>query len=105
MSVLNCHLIKSSPRYEKWREILGSDEPPITNPTPFKTKLGTEITWVYELDVAKLTTDQRAKLVEFIVETFGVTSAQAEAALSTVGFPIRVVDVLVAVEGDVFALR
>lgn len=102
MSVLNCHLIKSSPRYEKWREILGSDEPPITNPMPFKTRLGAEITWVYALDVAKLTSDQRAKLVEFIVQTFGVTAAKAEEELSTTGFPIRAEDVIVACDHRFF---
>ena len=102
MSAWTCHLMKSSPRYEKWREILGSDEAPIISPTPIKTLLGVEMADVFRLNIAKLTADQRSRLIDFIVQKFNVAEATARAEIEMSGFPIRAADVVVAFDHRFF---
>lgn len=102
MSAWKCHLLQSSPRYENWRKILGSDEAPIRNPVPIKAIFGAEITEIFRLDIAKLTADQRSRLVAFIVEKFNVAEATAQAEIETSGFPIRAADVCVAFDHRYF---
>jgi hypothetical protein len=96
MSAWTCHLMKSSPRYENWRKILESDEAPIISPTPIMTLLGAEMADVFRLNIAKLTADQRERLIDFIVEKFGVARATAQSEIETGGFPIRAADVVSA---------
>jgi|SRR5215470_14755252 len=91
-----CHLMKSSPRYENWREILQSDEAPIRNPVPIKAIFGAEIAEIFRLDIAKLTADQRSRLIAFMVQKFNIAEATALAELEVNGFPIRAEDVCVA---------
>lgn len=102
MAAWDCHLMKSSPRYEKWRNILGSDEVPIVAPVPVTALLGAETTVVYQLDLAKLSSDQRARLIDFIVESFKENRERVEAELDSTGFPIRQVDVVVAFDHRFF---
>jgi len=102
MSAWKCHLMTSSPRYENWRKILGSDEAPILSPTPIKTLLGAELADVFRLNIAKLTADQRERLIDFIVEKFGAPRATAAAEIETAGFPIRAADVVVAFDHRYF---
>jgi hypothetical protein len=102
MSAWTCHLMKSSPRYEKWREILQSDEAPIISPTPVKALLGAEMADVYRLSVAKLSFDQRSRLIDFIVEKFNVARATAQSEIEVNGFPIRAEDVVVAFDHRFF---
>jgi len=94
MSAWACHLMQSSPRYEKWREILQSDIAPIISPTPINSLLGAEMADVFRLNIVKLTADQRARLIDFIVQKFNVAKATAEAEIETTGFPIRAADVV-----------
>jgi hypothetical protein len=90
-------LCSSSPRYQDWKRILGSDEAPIINPKPFATNLGPEmLVEVYSLDVARLSFDQHARLVDFIVERFGVKGREVVRGLESDGFPIRAADVSVS---------
>jgi len=56
--------MQSSPRYEKWREILQSDIAPIISPTPIKSLLGAEMADVFRLNIVKLTADQRCTFGE-----------------------------------------
>jgi len=102
MSAWTCHLMNSSPRYEKWREILGSDEAPIISLTPIKSLLGAEMADVFRLNIAKLTADQRSRLIDFIVQKFNVAEATARAEIEVNGFPIRVEDVVVAYDHRFF---
>jgi len=102
MSAWTCHLMQSSPRYEKWREILQSDEAPIISPTTIKSLLGAEMADVFRLNIAKLTADQRSRLVDFIVQKFNVAKATAQAELEINGFPIRAADVIVAFDHRFF---
>ena len=102
MSAWTCHLLRSSPRYENWRKILESDEAPIISPTPVKGALGAEMADVFRLNIAKLSADQRERLIDFIVEKFGVARATAQSELETNGFPIRAEDVCVAFDHRFF---
>src|SRR5262245_5090299 len=102
MSAWTCHLIQSSPRYENWREILQSDEAPIISPTPIKAALGAEMADVFRLNIAKLSADQRERLIDFIVDKFGVARATAQSEIETSGFPIRAADVSVAFDHRFF---
>jgi len=107
MAAWDCHLMKSSPRYEEWRAILGTDEVPIISPTPASAILGTEMAEVYKLDIAKLALDQKSLLIDFCIRRFGsnVTAdqrAEIERELNEVGFPIRAEDVTVAFDHRFF---
>lgn len=97
MSAWDCHLVKSSPRYEKWREILGTDEVPIISPLPVMALLGDEQVEVHQLDLPRLDAAQRSRLIDFIVERFGEKRDVVEAELDATGFPIRARDVIVSI--------
>jgi len=90
-----CYLMQSSPRYQAWRAILGTDEVPIINPIPFAATLGDEEgIEVHKLDIDKLNLAQQSLLIDFCLRKFGsnITGdqrAQVERELNEVGFPIR----------------
>src|SRR5215831_1757621 len=102
MSAWKCHLMESSPRYENWRKILGSDEAPILSPNPIKGIFGAEVVDIFRLNVAKLNADQRERLIDFICEKFGASRATAAAEIETASFPIRAADVVVAFDHRFF---
>jgi hypothetical protein len=102
MAAWTCHLLTSSPRYESWRKILESDEAPIVSPTPIKALLGAEMADVFRLNIAKLTADQRSRLIDFIVQKFNVAEATAQSEIEVNGFPIRAEDVVVAFDHRFF---
>ena len=83
MAAWKCHLLQSSERYENWRKILGSDEAPIISPNPIKGIFGAEVVDIFRLNIAKLSADQRERLIDFIVEKFGAPRATAQAELET----------------------
>jgi len=94
--------MESSPRYENWRKILGSDEAPILSPNPIKGIFGAEVVDIFRLNVAKLNADQRERLIDFICEKFGASRATAAAEIETASFPIRAADVVVAFDHRFF---
>jgi hypothetical protein len=89
-------LLSTSPRYQDWKQILGSDEVPITNPKPFATQLGPDLADVYTLDMDRLSRDQYSRLLDFVVERFGTKGREARQILDSDGFPIRAADVSVS---------
>jgi len=90
-------LSTASERYQDWFMILGTNDVPITTPGSGKTDLGPEKDVdVYLLDLAKLTAEQRSRLIDFIVARFNEPREVVERDLDQVGFPIRASDVLVA---------
>lgn len=95
-ATLNPH----SPRYEQWKEILGSEIVPLKSPSSFKTKLGDEEDEVYALDLSKFTEQAMDRLVLFVREKFGAPEDEVVEELRVHGFPIRDSDVIVA-----FSLR
>jgi hypothetical protein len=89
-------LVPSSPRYQDWRGILGSDEVPLLNGKPFSTQLGDDTETVYKLDLERFTREQAERLAAWIVEHFGCTLRTARGELASRGFPIREADVSVS---------
>ena len=93
-AILNPH----GPNYQTWRDVLGSDRVPLKSCAPVPAELGTEPhVEVYLLDLAALTLPQRARLLGFIAQKFGVPVYEAEATIAKTGFPIRAADVIVAI--------
>lgn len=94
----NAILNPDGPNYERWREVLGSERVPLKSCHPVKTTLGEEKDVdVYMLDLAAMTLGQRSRLVSRIATTFETTCACVEHELAERGFPIRVADVIVAI--------
>lgn len=96
------HLNPDSPRFEIWRQILAGDSVPLASPRTWRANFGDAETNVsiFKLDVAALTVEQRARLVNWIAESFGESPTRANQEIDAVGFPIREVDVIVG-----FSLR
>jgi hypothetical protein len=89
----------SSPRYEQWHKILGSNDVPITNPNPFATQLGPEgLQEVHTLDIDRFDRAQMQRLIDLMVDHFSLKPHEARRILETDGFPIRAADVLVSYE-------
>jgi hypothetical protein len=88
-------LCTSSPRYEAWRQILGSDDVPLKSPGSGPTMLGNEKVEVHLLDLVKMTPEQRTRLIDWVVEKFGEKRELVESEIYLVGFPIRTEDVAV----------
>jgi hypothetical protein len=90
-------LNRLSPRYKTWLDILGSEEVPLSSASSFPADLATERrVEVYRLNMSKLTTEQRCRLVEWIQRNFGDSPTEIEHELNTNGVPIRAADVTVA---------
>lgn len=94
------HLVSSSPRYSKWNHILGCEEVPLRSPQSYLTPINGISINVYDVDLAKLTPEQRARLVEWISVQFSEPKENVARDLPSEGFPIRCEDVTVA-----FSLR
>ena len=91
-------LCSTSPRFQEWQKILGGTEVPIMNPKPFNIQLGPDSTEAYKLDLQRFDRYQVQRLLEFIVERFGVKPHEAKLVLEKDGFPIRAEDVRVSYE-------
>lgn len=69
---------------------------PLKTPGSGFTQLGEEKNVeVYLLDMAKMTEEQKLRLVDWIVKKFSVGAVQVSAELERNGFPIRAADVAV----------
>lgn len=92
-----------SPRYDDWLRVLRQDEVPLKSPRSFFANLGEEAdVEVYSLNVEGLTTEQRSRLVNWVSEKFGVAPAMVNEQLEGIGFPVRAVDVTIAMEMRAF---
>jgi hypothetical protein len=88
----------AGPNYQTWREVLGSEKVPLKSSAPVTAELGTEPNVeVYLLDIAALTLPQRARLLGFIAQKFGMPVFEVEATIAKTGFPIRAADVIVSI--------
>lgn len=89
-----------SPRYEQWKEILGSEIVPLKHPGAFNCKLGDDKEEVYALDLKAFTPQAIDRLVAFVCQKFKAEEDEVRNELKVNGFPIRDEDVIVA-----FSLR
>jgi hypothetical protein len=89
---------KESARYQEWVDVIGTNEFPIKSPIP---------EWIsapsvgrapfYQMDLAQLTGEQRAKLIKHIAAKFSVDEQEVVSTLDEVGCPILAEDVTVTV--------
>jgi hypothetical protein len=98
----------TSPRYETWRAILGSQQIPLKSPAPAKADLGQpkvkeKNVQVYQLDAQALTEEQRDRLIAFCCEKFKVPDREVIETVARDGFPVRAEDVIVAFDMRAFA--
>lgn len=89
-------LVKDSPRYADWHDILDGDEVIIESPVSFMADLGPEKVEVYKLNIKALRDIQRERLVDWIVRKFNEPRSAAYREIDKRGFPIRAADVMVS---------
>ena len=95
-----CH---GSPRYEIWREILGSDDVPLLAPSSVEAILGETPERVYLLDWQNLDGEASDRLLNFLTTKLGTAKEEIEADLNRDGhFPIREADVNVFFDARAF---
>jgi hypothetical protein len=97
--MLTAQILKSSPRYRDWLDVLGTDTVPIESPVPhvgiFPDRGQKEC---YAVAVKKLSTSQIDKIVGFCAKRFEVPEAEVLASLfGEHGLPILAEDVLVSI--------
>lgn len=87
-----------SERAESWRQVYGSETINIKSPIPtFANLPGIGDTQIYELDLDLLTTEQRAKLVNYIATKFDIPVAEVDRDLNILGCPILAEDITVTI--------
>jgi hypothetical protein len=82
-------LDRNSPRYHLWRDILQSDEVPITTTKLAEVQLGQEWANVYKLDLDRLEKPQMERLIAFITDQFDIRRSAAISELEHNGMPIH----------------
>jgi len=89
-------------RREVFERVFGTATVPVMSPFPHLAGLPgfDEPQLIYELDLERVTMEQRGRLVAYLVEKFGVDEWEAEAGLESEGVPILASD-CVASLGDV----
>jgi len=99
MKMWSAFLDPKSPRFETWAAILGDGRglvPLISSRIQYMNLGGTDFdTPIYMLDVAAMTPDQRARLVDWIAGKIEEDRNAIALELDRGGFPIRVADVIV----------
>src|SRR3990167_7354324 len=85
-------------RAATFEAIFGTATIPIVSPLPQLGILpGIGKVAIYKLDVAALTSDQRAKLVAHLAQRFGLPETDVERDLDTEGMPILAQDCVVSI--------
>jgi hypothetical protein len=89
-------LVRTSPRYQDWNDILRSNEVPIESPKSCEANLGGQTERVYKVDLDRLEKAQLERLLTWVADRFGCKRSAAFAELESNGFPIREADVTVS---------
>jgi hypothetical protein len=99
----NAILNPSGPNYVTWREILGSEQVPLTSSKAVKANLGQEKNVeAYLVDLSALTLPQRARLLAMVARKFSTPIYEVESEITKAGFPIRSADVIVSFDVRAF---
>jgi hypothetical protein len=99
------HLILNpgGPNYEHWFRIFGRKTVPVLSPTPTRATSGEEKdVEVYLLNIRAMTLHQRARLLGFIANKFGVPIFEVQQQIERDGFPIRANDVILSYDMRAF---
>jgi hypothetical protein len=87
----------STPNYDTWLKLLGSNQVPLKSAKSVKAEIGGEKgVEVYLINLAAMTLKQRSVLLGFISRNFGVPVYEVEKEIAHKGFPIRAEDVIVS---------
>lgn len=95
-------LVKDSPRYVDWHDILDGDEVPLEGIQTQMANLGDEQVEVYKLAIKQLRPVQRERLAAFIQKKFNHPASAVYRMIDKSGFPIRAADVSVSVSPRAF---
>ena len=82
--------VHAEDRRKDFETVFGSTTVPVLSPVPALAELPgfDEPQLVYELDLDRLMTEQRKRLVTHIAEKFGLCESEVEAGLDEEGMPI-----------------
>lgn len=89
-----------SPRAKAFQEIFGGRTIPVLSPLPTRAQGPDGEAQFYRLDVGKLTTEQRRRLVAHISAKWNISPAAVEASIDDPehGVPILATDVIVPID-------
>lgn len=89
------HLRPGSPRARDWEKVFGGLSVPLLSPGSVIINGPRGLQEFYQVDVAALSPEQRTRVVDHIVDRFGIPRAQVEEGLDDPlqGLPILVEDV------------
>lgn len=90
-------IVKGSPRYQEWLDVLGTSEAILKHPIPQVGNFPNGEHLFYEMDPKELTGEQRARLVQHLSKKFNVPVSEVESRLDNEGCPILSDDVIVTV--------
>lgn len=92
-------IIENPERTAEFMDIFGRKEVCILTPIPDWTRLGEseEPVQVYWLDLDEITPEEKHRLVQHIAAKFNAEPGAVEAALNTLGLPIRASDCFVVI--------
>lgn len=95
---------KSSPRYDEWLEVFGTDRIPLVSPLPYTGSApGISKAQFYKLDTSALTEDQRMRFVAHISKKFQMSEDLVWREIkSDSPIPILADDVTVALNLNLF---
>lgn len=95
---------KSSPRYNEWLEVFGTDRIPLVSPIPYTGSApGISKAQFYKLDTAALTEDQRIRFVAHISKKFQMSEDLVWGEITSDNpIPILADDVTVALNLNLF---
>lgn len=89
-----------SPRAERWRELFGGEEVPITSPISDLTRDGETVVEIYFCDVQRLTPEQIERVVAHIAATYNLPEEEVRAdLLGEHGLPLLAADLAVTFDG------
>lgn len=102
--IINASIRPTSLRAANWLKVFGRlDGIPLLSEVRVLADLpGKPSVWVYMLDVAKLTDEERLRLVDHIAATFNFSAEEVARDLYTVGVPMLAEDVVVTVQASLF---
>lgn len=89
------HLNETSPRADAWRFVLGGLDVPLESPVSVQAELPNGRHEVFRLDIAKLTAEQRQRLISHLSAKFSIKLEEVAERIDADGVPILAEDVIV----------
>jgi hypothetical protein len=95
-------ILETSPRAADWQKVFGRlRDIPLKSPFPLAINVpGKPGVMAYFLDLATLTDDERARLIDHIAERFAIQRDQVAIDIGAAGVPVLAEDVLISIPQD-----